>query len=65
VLIESMERDGHLWLDLVVGSALLDISAATIDRLLRVAGRPAAASVGSVLGRGSAIRQSVPAGDLR
>jgi len=34
VLIESMERHGHLRLDLV-RSALLDISAATIDRLLR------------------------------
>jgi len=35
VLIESMERHGHLRLDPVVRSALLDISAATIDRLLR------------------------------
>ena len=35
VLIESMERHGHVRLDPVVRSALLDISAATIDRLLR------------------------------
>jgi hypothetical protein len=35
VLIESMEHHGHLRLDPVVRSALLDISAATIDRLLR------------------------------
>jgi hypothetical protein len=33
VLIESMERHGHLRLDPVVRSAVLDISAATIDRL--------------------------------
>ena len=31
VLIESMERHGHLRLDPVVRSALLDVSAATID----------------------------------
>jgi hypothetical protein len=35
ILIESMERHGHLRLDPVVRSALLDVSAATIDRLLR------------------------------
>ena len=35
VLIESMERHGHLRLDPVVRSAVLDVSAATIDRLLR------------------------------
>ena len=35
VLIESMERHGHLRLSPVVRSALLDISAATVDRLLR------------------------------
>jgi hypothetical protein len=35
VLIESMERHGHLRLDPVVRSAMLDVSAATIDRLLR------------------------------
>ena len=31
VLIESMERHGHLRLDPVVKSAVLDVSAATID----------------------------------
>ena len=35
VLIEAMERHGHLQLDPVIKSRLLDISAATIDRLLR------------------------------
>ena len=34
VLIEAMERHGHLELEPVVRSRLLDISAATIDRLL-------------------------------
>src|SRR5215472_15809618 len=35
VLIDAMERHGHLKLDAVVRSRLLGISAATIDRLLR------------------------------
>jgi hypothetical protein len=35
VLIESMGRRGHLRLNPVVRSALLDVTAATIDRLLR------------------------------
>jgi hypothetical protein len=60
VLIESMERHGHLRLDPVVRSALLDISAATIDRLLR----PVREASGRIRrrrwGLGSAIRQSVP-----
>jgi hypothetical protein len=60
VLIESMERHGHLQLDPVVRSALLDISAATIDRLLR----PVRAARGGTRrrrwGLGSAVRQSVP-----
>src|ERR1700724_2440570 len=34
VLIEAMERHGHLKLDPVVRSRLLEVSAATIDRLL-------------------------------
>lgn len=60
LLIESMERHGHLRLNPVVRSSLLDISAATIDRLLR----PVRAAVGRGRrrrwGAGSAIRQSVP-----
>jgi len=60
VLIESMERHGHLRLDPVVRSALLDISVATIDRVLR----PVRAVTGRMRRRcwgiGSAIRQSVP-----
>jgi hypothetical protein len=60
VLIEAMERHGHLKLDPVVRSRLLDISAATIDRLLR----PQREATGRVRrrrwGAGSAVRQSVP-----
>src|SRR5215469_386503 len=60
VLIEAMERHGHLQLDRVVRSRLLEISAATIDRLLR----PQRAATGRVRrrrwGAGSAVRQSVP-----
>jgi hypothetical protein len=60
VLIESMERHGHLRLDPVIRSRLLDISAATIDRLLR----PEREATGRVRrrrwGAGSAVRQSVP-----
>jgi hypothetical protein len=60
VLIEAMERHGHLQLDRVVRSRLLDISPATIDRLLR----PQREATGRVRrrrwGAGSAVRQSVP-----
>ncbi len=60
VLIEAMERHGHLQLDPVVRSRLLDISAATIDRLLR----PEREATGRMRrrrwGTGSAVRQSVP-----
>jgi hypothetical protein len=59
VLIESMERHGHVRLDPVVRSALLDISAATIDRLLR----PVREAGGRIRrrrwGLGTAVRQSV------
>jgi len=60
VLIEAMERHGHLRLDPVVRSRLLDVSAATIDRLLG----PEREATGSLRrrrwGTGSAVRQSVP-----
>jgi hypothetical protein len=60
VLIESMERYGHLRLDPVVRSAVLDISAATIDRLLRPAREARGRSRRRRWGMGSAVRQSVP-----
>jgi hypothetical protein len=60
VLIESMERHGHVRLSPVVRSAVLDISAATIDRLLR----PVREAGGRIRrrrwGLGTAVRQSVP-----
>jgi hypothetical protein len=60
VLIEAMERHGHLQLGPVVRRRLLDISAATIDRLLG----PEREATGRVRrrrwGAGSAVRQSVP-----
>jgi hypothetical protein len=60
VLIDAMERHGHLHLDRVVRSRLLDVSAATIDRLLG----PEREAAGHVRrrrwGNNSAIKQSVP-----
>jgi hypothetical protein len=60
VLIASMERHGHLRLDPVVRSALLDISAATIDRLLPPVREAGGRGRRRRSGVGSAIRQSVP-----
>ena len=60
VLIESMERHGHLRLDPVVRSALLDVSAATIDRLLRPVRESSGCGRWRRWGIGSAIKQSVP-----
>ncbi len=60
VLIESMERHGHLRLDPVVRSALLDVSAATIDRLLRPVREASGRGRRRRWGMGSAIKQSVP-----
>jgi hypothetical protein len=55
-----MELHGHLRLDPVVRSRLLDVSAATIDRLLH----PEREATGRMRrrrwGMGSAVRQSVP-----
>jgi hypothetical protein len=60
VLIEAMERHGHLQLDPVVRSRLLDISAATIDRLLRPQREATGVMRRRRWGAGSAVRQSVP-----
>jgi hypothetical protein len=60
LLIEAMERHGHLQLNPTVRSRLLDVNAATIDRLLR----PEREAIGSLRrrrwGMVSAVRQSVP-----
>jgi hypothetical protein len=60
VLIESMERHGHLRLDPVVRSAVLDVSAATIDRLLRPVREASGRERRRRWGTGTAVRQSVP-----
>jgi hypothetical protein len=57
--IESMERQGHLRLDPVVRSLLLDVSAATIDRLLRPVREATGRGRRRRWGIGSAIKQSV------
>jgi hypothetical protein len=60
VLIDAMERHGHLALDPVVRSRLLDVSASTIDRLLGPEREAAGRARRRRWGAGSAIRQSVP-----
>jgi hypothetical protein len=60
VLIESMERHGHLRLDSVVRSSLMEVSAATIDRLLRSAREATGRSRRRRWGINSAIKRSVP-----
>jgi hypothetical protein len=58
-LIEAMERHGHLSLDPVVRDKLLQISAATIDRVLHDA-RPVDGQRRRRTGVGAAIRRSIP-----
>src|SRR5689334_21226419 len=60
MLIESLERHGHLRLSSVARSALLDISAATIDRLLRPVREAGGRLRRRRWGLGTAVRQSVP-----
>jgi hypothetical protein len=60
VLIDAMDRHGHLQLDPVVGRRLLEVSAATIDRLLGPTRRAAGATQRRRWGAGSAIKPSVP-----
>jgi Integrase core domain len=60
VLIDAMERHGHLGLDAVVKTRLLGVSAATIDRLLGPQREAAGRARRRRWGAGSAIRQSVP-----
>jgi Integrase core domain len=59
-LIEAMQRTGHLQLDQTVKSRLLDISAASIDRLLTPEREAAGCARRRRWGAASAIRQSVP-----
>jgi hypothetical protein len=60
VLIERMESHGHLQLGPVVRSALLNVSAATIDRLLHPMRAATERTPSRRWGIGTAIRQSIP-----
>ena len=60
VLIEAMERHGQLQLHPVARSRLLDISAATVDRLLVPEREATGRARRRRWGAGSAVRQSAP-----
>jgi hypothetical protein len=59
-LIDAMERHGHLDLDPVVRSKLLQVSAATIDRALAAARQHIDGQRKRRRGVGAAIRRSIP-----
>ncbi|HXI91792.1 MAG TPA: hypothetical protein VNO24_17400 [Blastocatellia bacterium] len=59
-LVDAMERHGHLELDPVVRGKLLEISAATIDRMLANARLQIDGQRKRRKGVGSAIRRSIP-----
>lgn len=59
-LIDAMERHGHLDLDPVVKAKLLQVSAATIDRMLASARAHIDGQRKRRTGVGSAIRRSIP-----
>lgn len=59
ILIEAMERHGHLKLDADVHRSLLEVSAATIDRLLSKI-RESAKGVRRKRGIATALRRSIP-----
>ena len=60
MLADAMERHGHLALDAVVKGKLLDMSAATIDRVLRVTREQINGQRKRRTGIGAAIRRSIP-----
>ena len=59
-LLHAMERDGHIALDSIVKEKLLAVSAATIDRSLRLTRRHIDGKGRRRAGIGSAIRRSIP-----
>ena len=59
ILVEAMERHGHLKLDAEIKQALLLVSAATIDRLLSKV-RQSAKGVRRKSGIATALRRSIP-----
>jgi hypothetical protein len=69
ILIESMERHGHIDLAPEIRSKLLSMSAATIDRTLRCvreqSGRQRGRSVGSALRRSITVRTSADCARFR
>ena len=60
MLIDAMQRHGHLELDGVVKAKLLQVSAATIDRALGEARAHIVGQRGRRTGVGAAIRRSIP-----
>ena len=60
MLVDAMERHGHLDLDPVIKTKVLQVSAATIDRLLAVARAHIDGQRKRRKGVGSAIRRSIP-----
>jgi hypothetical protein len=60
MLVDAMERHGHLDLDPVVKSKLVQISAATIDRMLADARLHIDGQRKRRKGVGAAIRRSIP-----
>ena len=60
LLVDAMERHGHLDLDPVVKTRVLEVSAATIDRLLAAARLHIDAQRKRRKGVGAAIRRSIP-----
>jgi hypothetical protein len=60
ILLESMERHGHLVLDAAIKDKMLNISAATIDRTLRKTREQIDGKGRRRIGIGSAIRRSIP-----
>ncbi len=60
VLVDAMERHGHLHLDTLVKTRLLQVSAATIDRALREPRSSANGQRKRRAGVGAAIRRSIP-----
>jgi hypothetical protein len=60
LLIHAMERHGHLFLDAAVNDKLLQMSAASIDRLLRTTREQIDGKKKRRAGVGSSIRRSIP-----
>jgi hypothetical protein len=60
MLVDAMERHGHLNLDAIVKGKLLGMSAATIDRALRATREQIDGQRKRRTGVGAAIRRSIP-----